>query len=197
MLPGAFSGGSAPNGVVDTRRGHWWMGCCNAHGVRGLYLLWHHAVRATRTGVRVNLLFDRSTPWADVRSHLPWEGAVEVVMRQGGALSVRTPDDVSHNEVEVAAPGRWRWSDGYVHADGLAPGQVVTIRFPLLDQEERVDVLGDEYLVSWRGDTVMAIDPPGRVGPLYRRRESPGDARSPHHASRHASRLPRASSVEW
>ena len=138
VLPGAFSGGSAPNGVVDTRRGHWWMGCCNAHGVHGLFLLWHHAVRATRTAVRVNLLFDRSTPWADVRSHLPAEGTVEVVMRQGGSLSVRTPDGAAPDEVSVDAPGRWRWNDGYVQADGLAPGQVVTIRFPLREHDERV-----------------------------------------------------------
>ena len=197
VLPGAFSGGSAPSGVVDPRRGHWWMGCCNAHGVHGLYLLWHHAVHAAGTAVRVDMLFDRSTPWADVRSHLPRDGAVEVVMRQGGSLAVRTPEDVSEHEVAVEAPGRWRWLDGYVHVDGLATGQVVTIRFPLREQDERVSVLGDQYLVSWRGDTVMAIDPPGRVGPLYRRRESPGDARSPHHDSRHALRLPRASRVEW
>ena len=199
VLPGAFSGGSAPNGVVDTRRGHWWMGCCNAHGVHGLFLLWHHAVRATRTAVRVNMLFDRSTPWADVRSHIPTEGTVEVVMRQGGSLSVRTPDDVASDEVAVEAPGRWSWNDGYVHVGGLAPGQVVTVRFPLREHDEHVGVLEDEYLVSWRGDTVMAIDPPGRVGPLYRRHATPEEAgeRYPRDASRRASRLPRASRIEW
>ena len=171
--------------------------CIRDSGVHGLYLLWHHAVHAAGTAVRVDMLFDRSTPWADVRSHLPRDGAVEVVMRQGGSLAVRTPEDVSEHEVAVEAPGHWRWLDGYVHVGGLATGQIVTIRFPLREQDERVSVLGDQYLVSWRGDTVMAIDPPGRVGPLYRRRESPGDARSPHHDSRHASRLPRASSVKW
>ncbi len=199
VLPGAFSGGSAPNSVVDTRRGHWWMGCCNAHGVHGLFLLWHHAVRATRTAVRVNMLFDRSTPWADVRSHIPTEGTVEVVMRQGGSLSVRTPDDVASDEVAVEAPGRWSWNDGYVHVGGLAPGQVVTVRFPLREHDENVGVLEDEYLVSWRGDTVMAIDPPGRVGPLYRRHATPEETgeRYPRDASRRASRLPRASRIEW
>ena len=199
VLPGAFSGGSAPNSVVDTRRGHWWMGCCNAHGVHGLFLLWQHAVHATRSAVRVDMLFDRSTPWADVRSHLPREGRVEVVMRQRGSLSVRTPDDVAQDEVAVEGPGRWSWNDGYVHVDGLAPGQVVTIRFPLEEHDEQVRVLEDEYLVSWRGDTVMAIDPPGRVGPLYQRRAAPREAGvwSPHDASRRASRLPRASRIEW
>ena len=118
-------------------------------------------------------------------------------MRQGGSLAVRTPDDVSQDEVAVEAPGCWRWSGGYVHADGLAPGQVVTIRFPLRDHDERVGVLGDEYSVLWRGDTVMDIDPPGSAGPLYRRRESPGAARFPQDAHRHASCHPRASRVEW
>ena len=145
------------------------------------------------------MLFDRSTPWADVRSHIPTEGTVEVVMRQGGSLSVRTPDDVASDEVAVEAPGRWSWNDGYVHVGGLAPGQVVTVRFPLREHDENVGVLEDEYLVSWRGDTVMAIDPPGRVGPLYRSHATPEEAgeRYPRDASRRASRLPRASRIEW
>ena len=169
VLPGAFSGGSAPNGVIEPRRGHWWMGCCNAHGVHGLFLLWHHAVDTTPTAVRVNLLFSRRAPGAEVHSHLPHAGRVAVTMRQRGSLAVRIPDHVPRGEVAVDAPSRWSWSDGYVQLEGLAPGQVVTIDFPLAEHDERVRVLGDEYLVSWRGDTVMAIDPPGRVGPLYRR----------------------------
>ena len=199
VLPGAFSGGSAPNAVVDTRRGHWWMGCCNAHGVHGLYLLWQHAVRATPAAVRVNLLFSRSTPWADVRSHLPREGRVEVTMRQQGALSVRMPDDVRRDGITVAAPNRWAWNDGSVEVDGLVPGQEVAINFPLTEHDETVRVLGDEYRVSWRGDTVLAIDPPGRAGPLYQRRTGPAAAGVPRangNGSR-ASRPPRCSRIEW
>ena len=199
VFPGAFSGGSAPNAVVDTRRGHWWMGCCNAHGVHGLFLLWQHAVRATPAAVRVNLLFSRSTPWADVRSHLPREGRVEVTMRQQGALSVRIPDEVQRDEITVAAPNRWAWNDGSVEVDGLVPGAEVAISFPLTEYDETVRVLGDQYRVSWRGDTVLEIDPPGRAGPLYRRRAVPAAAVLPHAngSGSHASRAPRCSRIEW
>ena len=199
VFRGAFSGGSAPNAVVDTRRGHWWMGCCNAHGVHGLFLLWQHAVRATPAAVRVNLLFSRSTPWADVRSHLPRAGKVEVTMRQQGSLSVRMPDDVRRDRITVAAPNRWTWSDGSVEVDGLVPGAQVMINFPLTEHDETVRVLGDEYRVSWRGDTVMGIDPPGGAGPLYRRRTAPRAAGAPDPDGNgiRASRLPRASRVEW
>ena len=199
VFPGAFSGGSAPNAVVDTRRGHWWMGCCNAHGVHGLFLLWQHAVRATPSAVRVNLLFSRSTPWADVRSHLPRAGRVEVTMRQRGALSVRIPDDVRRGEITVAAPHRWTWNDGSLEVDGLVPGAEVAISFPLADRDETVRVLDDQYRVSWRGDTVLAIDPPGRAGPLYRRRTGPAAAANPPangNGSR-APRAPRSSRIEW
>ena len=199
VFPGAFSGGSAPNAVVDTRRGHWWMGCCNAHGVHGLFLLWQHAVRATPSAVRVNLLFSRSTPWADVRSHLPREGRVEVTMRQRGALSVRIPDDVPRGEITVAAPRRWTWNDGSVQVDGLVPRAEVAISFPLTEHDETVCVLGDRYRVSWRGDTVLEIDPPGRAGPLYRRRTAPAAAGVPqaNGSGSRASRAPRSSRVEW
>ena len=199
VFPGAFSGGSAPNAVVDTRRGHWWMGCCNAHGVHGLFLLWQHAVRATPTTVRVNLLFSRSTPWADVRSQLPREGRVEVTMRQQGALSIRIPDDIRRDEITVAAPNRWVWNDGSVEVDDLVPGAEVAISFPLTEHEETVRVLGDEYRVSWRGDTVLAIDPPGRAGTLYQRRTVPAVAGVPHAngSGSRTSRAPRSSRVEW
>ena len=200
VLPGGFSGGSAPNAVVDTRRGHWWMGCCNAHGLHGLFLLWHHAVQATRNAVQVNLLFSRSTPWADVRSRLPQAGRVEVTMRQPGALAVRIPDDVPRDEVAVDAPNSWSWDDGYVRVDELLPGAEVTISFPLAEHDETVHLLGDEYVVSWRGDTVLAIDPPGRVGPLYQRRAAAGAAGP--HASATGRRAPaphppRSSRIEW
>ena len=175
------------------------MGCCNAHGVHGLFLLWQHAVRATQTAVRVNLLFSRSTPWADVRSHLPQAGRVEVTMRQHGSLSVRIPDDVRRDDVAVEAPNPWAWNDGSVQVDGLVAGAEVTIGFPLAEHDETVHVLGDQYRVSWRGDTVMAIDPPGRAGPLYRRRTAPDAAGAPHPNGngRRASRPPRSSRIEW
>ena len=214
VLPGAFSGGSAPNAVVDTRRGHWWMGCCNAHGVHGLFLLWKHAVQATRTAVRVNMLFNRSTPWADVRSQLPREGRVEVTMRQHGTLAVRIPDDVPRASVAVDwslspssmsrsdrtdSPAPWVWNDGAVQVEGLRPGAKVTIGFPLAERDETTSVLGDEYRVSWRGDTVMAIDPPGRAGPLYRRRaeQATNGAPHPNGTGRRAARPARASRVMW
>ena len=56
-----------------------------------------------------------------------------------------------------------------------------------------------EYRVSWRGDTVMGIDPPGRAGPLYQRRTVPAAAGVPPangNGSR-ASRTPRSSRIEW
>ena len=170
VVKGGFSGGSSPNSIVDLRRGHWWMGCCNAHGVHGLYLLWHHAVRRREQGVFVNLLFNRASSWVVVASHLPYEGRVEVRILDAPVLFVRVPRGVPRSEVEIdTTGGEWMWVGSYVRFSGLRAGDEVSIAFPVAEREDRVRVLGDEYAVQWRGDTVVSIDPPGKNGPLYRR----------------------------
>ena len=176
IMRGGFSGGSASNDIVDVRRGHWWMGCCNAHGVHGLYLLWHHAVQERKEGVFINLIFNRTTPWVDVKSYLPFEGKVTVKIKNAPVLFIRVPGLVQRNEVKVNGAGKeWMWVGRYVRITNLKPNDQVTVSYPIVEQEEVVKVLSsplrlnDEYKVRWRGNTVVSIEPPGKIGPLYQR----------------------------
>ncbi len=210
MLRGGFSGRSAPNDIVDPRLRHWRFGgawmmtCCNAHGTHGLYLLWHHAVRQREEGIFVNLLFDRATLWADVRSGLPFEGKVVVTVHNACTLHIRIPAWAPREEVRVDSAGKeWAWRGNYIKIPNLSQNDAVTVSFPLPEREETVHVAGlgrtkawdaspsaweyleDTYKIRWRGNTVVSIDPPGSAGPLYQRtvlksQEEPSAPRAPH-----------------
>ena len=82
------------------------MGCCNAHGTHGLYLLWHHAVRKTDRGVFVNLLFNRAAPWITVENHLPHQGRIDVSIHDAPVLFVRVPKWVDRETVKISGANK-------------------------------------------------------------------------------------------
>ena len=51
--------------------------------------------------LKVNLLFNRASPWADVHSRIPYEGRVDVEVKEGCDLSIRIPEWVKPSEVNV------------------------------------------------------------------------------------------------
>ena len=49
------------------------------------------------------------------------------------------------------------------------PDQVISVSYPLRRTTQNVTVGGKPYRITWRGDTVIAIDPPGERDQLYQR----------------------------
>ena len=68
------------------------------------------------------------------------------------------------------------WRGSYLELNGLVKGQEVVFDHPMRQEDGVERVGGTEYTVSWRGNTVMEITPPGKSMPLYRRRESQKEA---------------------
>lgn len=66
-------------------------------------------------------------------------------------------------------PAKLEWADRYIRLGPLAVEDRVTIRFPIHERTERLTVLGVDCTLIVRGNTVVAIDPPGRIRPLYQR----------------------------
>lgn len=63
------------------------MHCCTGNGTRSIYYLWDHALRYEGGHLRVHLLMNRVSEWADVLSHVPYEGRVDVSVKQPVAVS--------------------------------------------------------------------------------------------------------------
>jgi hypothetical protein len=170
---GAFAGWSAAN--------DWWvqgpgiMHCCTGNAARTLYYLWQHALEYRDGCLRVHLLLNRASRWADVHSHIPYAGRVDVKAKQDlKTLFIHAPawlESGSHDATAavVGTTRPVRWEGRYLDVGPVAAGQVAQIRFPISERTVKETIGTVPYTLVLRGDTVVAIDPPGKNGPLYQR----------------------------
>ena len=151
------------------------MHCCTGNATRTLYYIWEHMVEMEQDVFKVNLLLNRASPWADVYSHDPYEGRLDLQLKMDcRRVLIRAPEWVEQNSAqlqirvndEVRLP---RWEGRYVDAGSGHPGDRVEMTYPL-SQYMIKEQLGDAiYTLTLKGNTVVDIDPPGRHCPLYQR----------------------------
>jgi len=147
------------------------MHCCTANGARTLYYVWDAMLQRRDGRATVHLLLNRASPWLDVESFLPVEGRVVLRIKQAGSVAVRIPEWCEPAAVHVAGAGDRtpRAAGRYLHLDGLAPGQCVTLTLPVPRRTVH-RVLGEiPYKLELCGSTVTDIEPTGEVLPLFTR----------------------------
>jgi hypothetical protein len=172
---GAFAGWPAPDdffGAHSNGHNNVFMHCCTANCSRTIYYIWEHILHQQGDRVRVNLLMNRASPSVDVESHIPYEGQVDIKVKQGSQLSVRIPEWVSPEEAAVQVDSVTRstgWDGRYAEIGAMKPGAVVTITFPIAERTDSVWIEQERYALVRKGNEVVVIDPPGRYAPLYQR----------------------------
>ena len=175
---GGFGGWLAPNDWLPDYPHHCQyrdpgvMHCCTGNGTRAIHYLWEHALRCEADHLRVHLLMNRVSEWADVHSHVPYEGRVDVDVKRPVSVSIRLPEWVQGEEVTCAVddqPRRFEVEGRYVLIGQVAAGATATLRFPIPQRDELIDVEKRTYRILLRGSTCVAIDPPGLNVPLFRR----------------------------
>jgi len=192
---GAFAGWPAPNDWY-TGHGRGTAHCCTANGARVLYWLWDRIVRYHDGKLRVNLLLNRASKWADVDSYIPYQGRVELTIKQPVELSVRIPEWVKPDEARCQVNGADRgvtWSGRYAQVGGVKPSDVVTLSFPIFERTDLMWIERQAYTLVRKGNEVVSIDPPGRYCPLFQRQHYRGD--SPRW--RRMTRFVSDGSIEW
>jgi hypothetical protein len=160
--------------------------CCTGNCARTIYYVWENILDFQEADRRlgVNLLLNRASPWADVYSFLPYEGRVELrIKRPCKSVLVRMPEWIPAVDGAVACrvegqAREVRWAGRYVDSGAAAPGARIALRFPIAERTVRQHVGGGDYTFTFKGNTVVAIDPPGKVCPLfdrahYRQNEAP------------------------
>ncbi len=148
------------------------MHCCTGNGARAIYYAWEHILKYSSGKLRVNLLLNRVSPWADVDSHIPYEGRVDVRVKQGCDLSVRIPEWVTPAEVACQVNESRhspQWEGRYARFGPVQPGDVAAMSFPMPLRTEDISVQGNYYKIVRKGNEVVTIDPAGRYCPLYQR----------------------------
>jgi DUF1680 family protein len=171
---GGFSISALPNDW-GLHLGH---ACCTGNSARTLFWIWDSILTREDDRVRVNLLLNRSSPWLDVDSYLPYEGKVALKIKQAKHVAVRVPEWTDQTRVTCDVNGVGQeifWSGNYVEFKELTPGDTVTVEFPITEKTF-FSVIGDKaFKLTMKGNTVIEIDPPGEICPLYQREEYKGD----------------------
>jgi hypothetical protein len=148
------------------------MHCCTGNGTRAIYYVWKNILSYQEGQLKVNLLLNRASPWVDLDSSIPYEGRVDLKIKQRCELSVRIPEWVKPDQVSARVNGADRslsWDGRYAVVGKVQPKDVVTLRFPVFERTDKVHIQGKEYTLIRKGNDVVRIDPPGKYCPLYQR----------------------------
>ena len=115
----------------------------------------------------VNLLLNRASPWLNVDSHLPYEGKVLLRNKTTTRLSVRIPAWVPGQAPRCRLNGKdaspLRVGQFLVFED-LRPRNEVALVFPMKTETATYRMLGDEYTCTFKGNTLVGIEPAGSFG---------------------------------
>ena len=155
-----------PDGIVH---------CCTGNGTRALYYLWRSGVQFNDQILKVNLLLNHASSWADIYSFIPYRGEVHIRLKQDMAsVHIHAPAWIPTESSEVTAevegqPVDLKWAGRYLKTTSLSAGQVIKVTFPISERQEEAVMSCKHYELIIRGDTVVDIFPPGQLGPLYQR----------------------------
>jgi hypothetical protein len=168
---GSFSGWPSANDFVQ---GQGWsiMHCCTGNATRAVYYVWEQILTHTPGVLKVNLLLNRASRWADVHSHIPYGGRVDVHVKEDLRLEMRLAEWVQPAEARctvAGAPHALTFVGRYAQVGAVHAGQEVTLEFPLPERTEHVVIEKRPYTLIRRGNEVVWIDPSGKNRPLYQR----------------------------
>lgn len=176
---GSFGGWLTPNDFLPdwlpldrNKRNAGIMHCCTGNGARALYYIWENSLTCADGRLRVNLLLNRASPWADVESHIPYTGQVDVKVKQKTTLSIRLPQWVKPGEASCAVndtPRSLSFTGRYAEVGEVRPQDAVTLTFSISERTEEIVAEKRFYKAVIKGSTVVSIDPPGVSCPLFQR----------------------------
>lgn len=168
---GAFAGWPKANDwYADQRAGI--MHCCTGNASRAIYFIWEKILSFDAGKLSVNLLLNRASPWADVDSHIPYRGQVDVKMKQTADLAVRVPEWTKPEEVKVVLNEGERpfgWNGRYAEIGRVEAGDAIAVIFPIHIVAHTVEIEKETYELVCKGNEIIDISPPGKICPLFQR----------------------------
>jgi hypothetical protein len=171
-LVGSFGCDTAPNDIFNST---YMDSCCNGNCSRALYYAWESILKydKSRRELKVNLMLNRTSPWADINSYIPYTGLVEIKTKQPlRSLQVRAANWVDKQRVICRVGEEMRrisWSGNYVEAGGVKPGETVTLEFPLEERREKLESFAHKYEAVFRGNDCVELTPGGEYYSLFQR----------------------------
>jgi hypothetical protein len=171
MTLGAYDSWVMPNGLTGCSE-LGLEGCCTASAIQGIYLAWKHAIRYESGTAHVNLMLSRRSEWLDTMNHQPFEGRFSILVRRPAAVMVRMPNWINLREIRIAMDGasvQPAWVSSHLRIEDARPGSRIDIEFPIPERQTEEEIGGRTYRLTWRGITLMRIEPPGEIYPIFQR----------------------------
>jgi hypothetical protein len=130
--------------------------------------------------VQVNMPFNRNSEWCEVVSYEPYAGRMDIVMHDDSKLRFRIPVWVDRKDARVSVDGDSveidMSRDRYIEIGGGFAGRTICVEYPLRKEKIAENIDGKEYVLDWRGNTVVGIEPRGSLYPIYERDDMKGEA---------------------
>ncbi|MBI4025035.1 MAG: glycoside hydrolase family 127 protein [Verrucomicrobia bacterium] len=169
---GAWGGWGAPNDWQGDPMSSV-MACCVGNAAMQLYRVWRDMLGwdKAKNRLSIHLLLNRASPWADIHSHIPHRGQVEVQLKRDCEVALRIPEWSTPNDCGINVNGSKRppvWEGRYAVVEAKK-GEIVTLHCPISERGETLRIVERNYKVVIRGNDIVAIDPPGTHHPLFQR----------------------------
>jgi SAM-dependent methyltransferase len=174
-LVGQFGGWATANEWHDPHFGPGIMTCCVGNCTRAFYYVWSRMLEYRDGELRVHLMLNRASPWADVKSHSPYEGKLEINLKVAcNRVLVRAPEWIQPDGDEITATRDGEqiplvWAGRYLNLGPGEPWQSIALTYPVPTRSVETSIGGKPYTLTLKGNTVIGIDPPGQRIPLYQR----------------------------
>ena len=181
---GGYAGWSSPTHILACEETlNWWGGaelknktrafqnCCGGSGTHAFFIAWENIARFEDDTLSINLHLDKLLPQAEIRCYQPFNGLLTIDLKQSCHLQVRIPDFVAPHQLKIEAdhhaiePKVW---GNFVKLGHQKAGEMIKISYPLpiITEQESIGNPGFRqypYQITWKGDTVMKIEPLGKI----------------------------------
>ena len=149
------------------------MHCCTANTAKAMYRVWESILDHADGRLRVNLLLNRASKWADISSHIPYKGQVDVKLKTDADLQIRIPEWVKPEETSCMVNGESRkltFNGRYADVGLAKENDAVSMKFPISERTDTLHIQKERYDVLIRGNEIVDIDPVGRYCPIFNRK---------------------------
>lgn len=171
---GGFAGWAGVNDLIGpSPHSRNLMNCCGPSGIHALYDVWSRTAHHREGTIVVRFFLDHEGDLVTLHNGQPREGVLDIVPHHDATLQLQRRSWLPAGRLHVTVRGRPRQAaevGEILDLGAVRAGDAVRVVYPLEEAVQPVHVNGRDFTVTWRGDTVVCMDPPGRNVPLYRGR---------------------------
>jgi len=173
--------------------------CCTGNGTRTIFYAWQRMLDYKNNELRVHLLLNRASAWADVQSYIPYQGRLDLKIKKPcDSVLVRVPEWIEDRSPTVSCQQNGKplpvvWSGRYISAGAAKAGDVLAFSFPISERQVKERIGGVDYVLRIRGNTVVEVSPPGKLSPRYQR----ADYRTSEVRWKRAQRFVSSERIDW